>query len=418
MNELFGKRLLVLAGASVHLKLVETAKEMGCYVVVTDNVHDSPAKRIADKAYDVDIYNYEGLLHICKIEKIDGVISSHIDPCQRAYQKLCTLGGYPCYGTGEQFHKLTDKHAFKQLCIKNGVDIIAEYNENEADRMDFPVFVKPVDSRGSRGQSVCFSKEGLSDAIVSARKESSNGDIVIEKYMQEANEFQVTYFLIDGKAHLIRTCDSYCGSEKNHMEKVVECSVSPSKFTDYYIHTAHMNVVKMIESLGIIHGPVFMQGFVDNGVFRFFDPGFRFPGVDYERVYKKVFGVDLMKTMILMAMGIEGQDSFLPDDSVLLNGMRAAILFPTIKAGVISEIDGIDQVLEMGEVVSFLPRYSIGQKIDWAYNVNQRFAEIDCISKDTASLKKAIDNIQRKMIIKDENGYDMTFEKFDVERIK
>ncbi len=45
MNELFGKRLLVLAGANVHLKLVEAAKEMGCYVIVIDNVHNSPAKQ-------------------------------------------------------------------------------------------------------------------------------------------------------------------------------------------------------------------------------------------------------------------------------------------------------------------------------------------------------------------------------------
>ena len=55
---------------------------------------------------------------------------------------------------------MTDKHAFKKMCIENGVGTIKEYQENDHD-IEFPVFVKPVDSRGSRGQSVCYSYEEL-----------------------------------------------------------------------------------------------------------------------------------------------------------------------------------------------------------------------------------------------------------------
>lgn len=120
--------------------------------------------------------------------------------------------------------------------------------------------------------------------------------------MKGAHEFQVTYFFVDGEAYLIRTVDSYCGSEANHLEKVVACAVSPSRFTDEYLKIAHQNVVKMFKAIGYKNGPIFMQGFEDNGKFRFFDPGLRFPGVDYERVYTKEFGIDLMEAKIAIYM--------------------------------------------------------------------------------------------------------------------
>ena len=253
------------------------------------------------------------------------------------YNELCHRMGYNCYGTKDQFFKMTDKHAFKKMCIENGVDVIPEYGEGEIDLVEYPVFVKPVDSRGSRGQSVCYDEGELRDAINEAKKESSNGDVIIEKYMKEAHEFQVTYFFIDGEPYLIRTCDSYCGTEALKLEKVVACAISPSRFTESYLKNAHDKVVKMFKTLGIKNGPIFMQGFEDNGVFRFFDPGLHFPGVDYERVYKSVFGIDLMDAMISIAINGNCGEMILPKDGVWLKGNKSAILFPTIKAGTISE---------------------------------------------------------------------------------
>lgn len=43
------KKLLILAGLGVHSKVVETAKKMGIYTVVTDYLEDSPEKRLADE---------------------------------------------------------------------------------------------------------------------------------------------------------------------------------------------------------------------------------------------------------------------------------------------------------------------------------------------------------------------------------
>ena len=381
------QKLLILGGTAQQIKLVEAAKKMGVYTIVTDYLVDSPAKKVADEAWMLNIKDVDQIVERCKKEQMNGVICGYIDPCQRPYQQICEALNLPCYGTKDQFFYMTDKHAFKKMCVENGVDVIPEYTV-----------------------------EQLKNAISFAKSESSNGDILIEKYMKAAHEFQVTYFFVDGEAYLIRTVDSYCGSEENHLEKVVACAVSPSRFTDEYLKTAHQNVVKMFKTMGYKNGPIFMQGFEDNGKFRFFDPGLRFPGVDYERVYTKEFGIDLMEAMVHYAL--EGNCGYVKplDDGVNLNGKRAAVLFPTLKAGKVAKMQGFDRT-DNCKVVSLIPRCEIGSEISWSYDVNQRMAEVDILCADTEDLKSEISKLQDSMLVFDELGNNMQYEKFSVDRI-
>ena len=277
-------------------------------------------------------------------------------------------------------------------------------------------FMKHIGSVGTGlGQAVRDRIERRN--IKFAKDESSNGDILIEKYMKGAHEFQVTYFFIEGEAYLIRTVDSYCGLEEDKMEKVVACAVSPSKYTELYLTNAHENVVKMFKSMGFKNGPIFMQGFEDHGRFRFFDPGLRFPGVDYENIYKSVFNIDIMEAMVNFAMNGNCANIRLPKNGFLLNGKRAAVLFPTLSAGNIKSISGFEEVSCDQSVVSILPRCVEGEKIAWTYNVNQRMAEVDLLSENTVELKHKIDEIQHKLIVLDTNGANMNYRYFDVERI-
>ena len=421
MENYNGKKILVLGGASFHNKLVRAAQEMGAYVIVTDNLpyEDSPGKQIADEYWDINIYDVDGIIEKMHAEDVGAVITGWLDPCQRPYGEICAKMGLPCYGTPEQIFKMTDKHAFKKMCSENGVDIIPEYTMEDAENgtIQYPVFVKPSDSRGSRGQAVCYNYEELQAASENARKESSNGEILIEKYIRGSQEFHVTYFFINGEPHLLRASDNYCGSEKLHMEKVVSCSVIPSRFTKRYLETVHSKVMKMFKNLGMQNGPVFMQGFEDNGVFRFFDPGLRFPGVDLELIFKEIFGIDLMKAMVQIAFSGKC-DIEIPDDVIWWDGKCASILYLTVKAGHIAKIEGEEKVKESQNVISYLPRCKVGDTIEWNYNVNQRLAEIDLLADNIEELKDVIHFIHDTIVAEDDEGNDMIFSRFDTSRIK
>ena len=411
-------KILILGSAPVHIKLIQAAKEMGLYTIVTDNIpyEKSTGKQIADEAWNINIFDIEEIVKKSKESNVDAVISGWLDPCQRPYQKICEGLGLPCYGTWEQFYIMSNKRKFESLCVQNNVSVLPDYSLNSPQQISYPVLVKPVDSRGSRGQAICKSFEELTIAVDNARKESSNGDVLIEKYIERGNEFQVTYFVLNGQPYLIRTADSYCGSQENHMDKVVACSVSPSRYTDLYIKTTHENVKKMIRSLGLQNGPFFMQGFEDHGVFRFFDPGLRFPGVDFDLVYKHEFGFDAMKSLISIALNQIEEADAIPEACVYLNNKKVAILFPTIKSGIIGRIVDAD-VKNDSSVISYRPRWSVGSDIDWSYTVTQRSAEIVILSNSISELKDKIENIQEKYKVYNTSLENMILEKFDTNRI-
>ncbi len=419
----YGKKLLVLGAAHQHCKIIRAAQELGAYVIVTDYLENSPGKKIADKSYMFSITDVDEIVAMCKKEKVDGVLHGYIDPCQRPYYEICTQLGLPCLGTWEQYFTMTDKHAFKKYCINHNVDVVPEWSEglyasqNEPEGVDYPVFVKPVDSRGSRGQAVCNSADEVRAAIENAKKESSTGDIIIEKYLGGCDEFQITYFFIDGKPYLHRTADRYLGDIKLGMEKVGICTVSPSKHTELYLEKVHERVRDMFVSLGIQNGPVFMQGLVDGDKIRFFDPGLRFPGSDFENLYKQVYGIDIMKMMVEFAFTGKISDAVLPEDGYHLCGKVIALLFTTVKPGKIIGIEGMEEIMALPDVVADFPKYYVGDEVPAAFNVNQRFNEMDIISNDVDALKQTIGFVYNNLRVIDENGDNLLFAKLNLDQI-
>ncbi len=413
-----GKKLLVLGGAFQHCKVVEAAKEMGVKVYVADYlaVEDSPAKRIADVSLLIDIKDVDGIVEYCKQEKIDGVLAVCLDVCQRPYQAVCEKLNLPCFGTKEQFHILTDKNAFKECCIKHGVDVIPQYTEKELSdgTVEYPILIKPADSRGSRGSTICYNIKEVEDAITIAKSESSDGSILIEKYMGNKNDFSVTYSVINGQVYLTRVGDRMLGKIEDRMERVSMMAMAPSKFAKMYAEKVSPRVENMLKAIGIYNAPAFMQGFVDGDTVRFYDPGLRYPGAEYERMYEKVYGVNCVKHLVEFALtGAVSKDVCFPKDGYLQKGKYSPCLFISLKPGKISNVLGLEEVKKHPSVVSLFTRYKVGDIIGATYNVNQRYCEIDLLCKDIHELCSVIDWIYDTLMILDEDGNNMVFSKIN-----
>ena len=58
---LTGKRLLILGANPETVPLIETAQELGVYVIVTDNNPDAFAKKFANESFNVDGMNVEAI---------------------------------------------------------------------------------------------------------------------------------------------------------------------------------------------------------------------------------------------------------------------------------------------------------------------------------------------------------------------
>lgn len=426
MESLKGKKLLVIGGAFQHCKVVEAARELGVITYVTDYlpVEKAPAKQIADKYYMHNITDIDEIVDMCKKEGINGVISTSLDACQKPYQQIAERLGLPCFGTKEQFEILTNKESFKKCCLENGVDTIPQYSVDDflitekSKKVEYPVLVKPCISRGSRGSSVCYSVEEVNKAIEVAKNESSNGLALIEKYMGNKKDICVTYLAVNGQFYLTRVGDRLLGSIEDKMERVSMMGMAPSMYTGFYLQNVNDRVIKMLKSIGIKNGPVFMQGFVDGNTVRFYDPGLRYPGAEYERVYEKVHEINLMKPLIEFVL--TGGVSFyknIPIDGCLQKGKFTPYLLISVRSGKICKISGLDEIRSHPSVVTIFEKYGVGDIVPTSYNVNQRFCEIDVCCDNVESLCELIDWIYDKLVIENEFGENMVFSKVNTKKL-
>ena len=417
-----GKKLLILCGNIVHVKVVEAAKQMGVYTVVTDALplEDAPAKQIADEALYINVLEIDELVKYCKENKIDGVINFCNDIGQRPHQQICEKLGLPSYGTKEQYFMLTDKNAFKEMCVRYGVDVIPQYSEEDIEEgaVEYPVLVKPVDSRGSRGQSVCYNLKELQEALPTAKKESTNGLAIIEKYMMGKQDFSMSYVFKDGIPYLTRTADRFLGKSEDGLQKQCICSISPSRHTRMYLEKVHGRVANALKQIGIKNGTVFMQGFVDGETVRFYDPGFRLPGAEYEKLLLKATGFNLMKQMIALALGGEIDDyGGRLSDAYNLNNMVSIQLLVAARGGTISKFDGLDEIAQNPNVVTVAQRYFVGQTVPQTGDVKQRICEIVVLANKEEA-KSTVDFIQSKLVVLDENNENMLVSQFDTSILK
>lgn len=413
-RDLNGKKLLVIGGASQHVKVVETARNLGIETFVTDYLPSAPAKDIAGHSYQINITDTEEIIRLCEKERIDGCISGWLDACQIPYVNICEKMGFYCYGTSEQFKVLTNKKLFKEKCREYGVGTPKEIDwreyaesEGKVKCLPFPVIVKPSNSRGSKGTSVCNTVCEFRNAVKMAKENSIDGTVVAEQYIDKAEAFLVVYFYYGGKHCIQQLSDAVFADPAYGLDKVASAYVTPSAQKMAIRRLGDFNLIRMFSGMGIKEGPVCLQGFVSEGEVLYFDPGRRFPGGEYERVVKDVTGIDFVEAAIRFSLtgewGIRGG----LDDIYMLGGQHAIRIQVNVRSGIVAKEHGFD-VVEKMPGVSYVAKYhNINDEIEESHDVRQRYAQIVLHAVNKKELVEKTEKIMRLLSVRDKNDIEM-----------
>ena len=421
MSNLQGKRLLFLGGAVQCCKVVEAAKRLGVYTIVTDIKASRPMCEIADEILPYSVKDVEGIADWCSNNHVDGIMNLCIDAAQKVQEQLCRKFGFPCYGTAEQVFALTNKEEFKRTCSLYGIDTIPKYEEDDIAKgtIEYPVLVKPAESSGSRGLTICANEEELIGALKQAKETSNNGKAIIEKYMGGCMDFTMSYFVLDGVPYLYCTHDRYLGQKEYALDRQCVCQYGPSKYLNMYLEKVDIKFKNMLIGLGLKTAPVFFQGFVDGDKLRVYDPGIRFPGTEYETAFLKATGVDLMEMIVKYALGEDiSEYAELLKDTYRLNGMRTASLMIDCRPGKICSYQGLPEISLIPEVTRVSQKAFIGDTIPETGDVKQRVCEVTLLCEDSpAHIEAVIKQIQSLIKIADENGESMIISPFDTKHV-
>ena len=426
--DLKGKRLLILGGNSATLDLVRNAKEMGIYTVVTDYLTGGVAKDEADEIAPVSTCDFDGLKNLIKEKKIDGVFCGPSEFNIRNMIKLCEMTGLPCYSDSDVWERCANKDVFKETCRKYGVDCIPEYDidelatDEELEKIDYPIMIKPVDSHSSRGVKVCNNRAEVRVAIKEALEHYQCKRIIAEKFIENNGEiFSTRYLIRDGKAVQYLCMDTCITNPETRKNFNSSFAFSPSKYAKYYMENMNDKVIKMIEGMGLKNGTAFFQCLPYKGKIYFMEMGYRLSGGMIFKLTEPMFGINDMKMMIRLALGGKMyEDEEVKDIDVLNPKKNAAQLVIPLDPGTIGKIEGLGETKKIKCVTDFIQYYDIGGVVEKKFvgTLSQHFGRFTMIAPSGDEIYEAVRQINKTLKVYNTEGEIMNTLKFDLKRIE
>ena len=185
--------ILFVGGGIETVPGIEIAKSMDLCVVVSDRNSDAPCAKIADFFIKADTYNIQQTIdEVRKFNlrhrKVDGVICLGTD-VPLTVSSVAKEFGLKAPSV-ESAKIVSDKVKMKD-CFKNNQLPIPWYCEISnyenlieiSEEKEFPLIIKPVDSRGARGVLLLNGKTNLNWAYDTALSYSASKRVMIEQFL-------------------------------------------------------------------------------------------------------------------------------------------------------------------------------------------------------------------------------------------
>lgn len=424
-QEFRGKKLLVLGGITLACDIVRHAQAMGVYVVVADYDRNSPAKKIADKAVLIDALDVDAIVELCKLENIDGVTTGFVDILLAPCYEVCKRLGLSYYVTPKMLTMSTNKIDFKDTCDKYDVPVPKTYLVGDLipvemyDKVNYPVFVKPLDGSGSRGAGVCNNEEELNLQFKEAVSYSSTNKAIIEDYIT-GRDFLLDYIAVDGEFRLLSMFDRYVTSDRGSAVNYANISMAPSKAIDIYLDRINDKVINMFKDLGFKDGLLFMQGYTEGNQITFFEMGCRLGGSFYNHE-KKCIGYDPVDMIIRYALvGKMVYDINVIDKDIAKYNHKYALDCNYLLKGsdeTVSEIKGIEEVKKLPSCISTIQYHEVGYHYTKDKTVDKPIFTAEIVVDNVIKVKEDVAYINNVFDVLNERGESILINKFDPEQL-
>jgi carbamoyl-phosphate synthase large subunit len=179
----------VIGAGRGQINLMEICQKRNFEVIAISREGNYPGFDVAERSYKIDVRDKEKVLQAAKEEKIVGIMTDQLDAGVPTVAYVAEKMGLPGIGYDCSL-KFTNKYLMKQEAQKLGVDIpelsialTLEEACREAERIGFPVVIKPIDQEGSRGVVKVNNRAELEENFASTLGSTLTGYILIEKFI-------------------------------------------------------------------------------------------------------------------------------------------------------------------------------------------------------------------------------------------
>ncbi|TVU49196.1 hypothetical protein EJB05_00494, partial [Eragrostis curvula] len=243
------------------------------------------------------------------------------------FAQLCEAEGLKFIGPpASAIRDMGDKSASKRIMGAAGVPLVPGYHgaeqdiellKAEADKIGYPVLIKPTHGGGGKGMRIVQRPDEFVDSVLSAQREAAASfgvnTLLIEKYITQPRHIEVQVFG-DKHGNVIYLYERDCSLQRRH-QKIIEEAPAPNVTAEFRSHIGEA-AVSAAKAVGYYNAGT-VEFIVDtlSGEFYFMEMNTRLQ-VEHP-VTEMIVGQDLVEWQIRVA---NGERLPISQEQVPLNG--------------------------------------------------------------------------------------------------
>jgi len=316
------QRILVANRGEIALRIIRACRELGVETVAIFSEGDRGAHylSLADEAYCVgpakateSYLKIASVISAAEVGNVQAIHPGYGFLSENAhFNEICRSCNIDFIGPSpEAMARLGDKNAARELARRTNVPVVPGSegvigSEEEALRfaheVGFPVLIKAVAGGGGRGMRIASNDLALKSALQQARAEAEaafgNGDVYLEKYIENPRHVEVQV-IADHHGNVLHLWERDCSVQRRHQKLIEE---SPSTSISPETRAAMCDAARRLVQTAQYTNAATVEFIVDkNGNFYFIEVNARIQ-VEHP-VTEMVTGIDLIKWQIRVAAG-------------------------------------------------------------------------------------------------------------------
>lgn len=405
------KTIMILGASVQQIPFIKICKELGLRTVVVSRRGNYPGFNLADQVYYYDTQDKDNILQAARAEQICAITTDQTDVSVATVAYVAEKLGLR--GIGEETaKKFTDKYEMRKAAQKAGIPV-PNFDEaknlddalSAAEKIGYPVIIKPVDSSGSRGVFKVNNQNELKSMFEESISNSHAKRLVVESYICGKE------YLADGFAMNYEYCTLDVG-EKEYFNvpnifvsrMCVFSSVNRKNGHVYEMVEETNN--KLVKAFGLPFG-------ITHGEYMYVP--------DEDKVYliecaARGGGVYLSSDLTPMASGfdtnraliqylVDGKESYISKEK-LDNKVSAWLCF-TFPKGKISKIDGVLETQQIDGVKKvILDDIYVGMDVENLRNDSGKYGPVLLMGNSISDCQNIISKVRKtlKIEVSTENG--------------
>ncbi|KAL4038641.1 hypothetical protein IC575_002264 [Cucumis melo] len=316
-------KILIANRGEIACRIIRTARRLGIQTVAvfSDADRDSLHVKSADEAVHIgppparlSYLNAPSIVDAASrtgaqaIHPGYGFLSESADFAQLCEDEGLTFIGPPI----SAIRHMGDKSASKRIMGAAGVPLVPGYHGTaqdidtmklEADKIGYPILIKPTHGGGGKGMRIVHSPNEFIDAFLGAQREAAASfgisTILLEKYITQPRHIEVQIFG-DTHGNILHLNERDCSVQRRH-QKIIEEAPAPNVLDDFRSHLGQA-AVSAAKAVGYYSAGT-VEFIVDtiSGQFYFMEMNTRLQ-VEHP-VTEMIVGQDLVEWQIRVANG-------------------------------------------------------------------------------------------------------------------